>query len=72
MAKSISFEALQALIEELNKERPNQSRVKRGMIETGLEYTTDPIQQMSAVLSLMSQISPDKRKQKTKEKVSEL
>lgn len=72
MAKSVSFEALQALIEELNKDKPNQARVKKGMLETGLEYTSDPIQQMSAVLALMSQISPDIRKLKNKEKVSEL
>lgn len=74
MAKSVSFEILQTLIEELSKERPNQTRVKKGMLENGLDYTSDPIQQMSAVLTLMSQISPDIRKSnsKSKEKVSEV
>lgn len=72
MAKSVSFETLQILIEELTKERPNQARVKKGMLENGLNYTPDPIQQMSSVLALMSQISPDIRKQKSKEKVSEI
>jgi hypothetical protein len=72
MAKSVSFEALQGLIEELTKERPNQARVKKGMVENGLDYSPDPIQQMSTVLTLMSQISPDIRKLKSKEKVSEV
>jgi hypothetical protein len=72
MAKTVSVEALQSLIEELTKDRPNQARVKKGMFENGLEYTADPIQQMSVVLALMSQVSPDIRKAKLKEKVTEL
>lgn len=72
MAKTVSVEALKGLIEELTKDRPNQSRVKKGMVENGLQYTADPIQQMSAVLTLMSQVSPDIRKAKSKERVSEL
>lgn len=72
MAKSVSFEALQLLIQELTKDRPNQARVKKAMLENGLSYTPDPIQQMSSVLALMSQISPDIRKQKSNEEVSEV
>lgn len=72
MVKGVSFETLQVLIEELTKDRPNQARVKKGMLENGLNYTSDPIQQMSSVLALMSQISPDIRKQKSKEKASEI
>ena len=72
MAKTTSVEALKVLIEELTKDRPNQAKVKKSMLENGLNYTSDPIQQMSLVLSLMSQISPDIRKSKLKEKVSEI
>lgn len=72
MAKSISFESLQSLIEELTKTKPNQARVKKLMQANGLVYNPDSIQQMSSVLSLMSQISPGIQKTKIKEKVSEV
>jgi len=72
MAKSISFESLQSLIEELTKVKPNQARVKKLMQANGLEYTSDSIQQMSLVLTLMSHTSPGIQKPKSKEKVSEV
>lgn len=72
MAKKISFESLEGLISELTKEKPSQGKVKKLMLENGLEYTPDSIQQMSVVLALMSKMSPDARKQKSKEKVSEV
>ncbi len=72
MGKRVSVEALQSLIEELSKDKPNQARVKKGMAENGLSYTSDPIQQMSTVLTLMSEITPDVRKLKTNEDVSEV
>ena len=81
MVKMKSFETLQLLIEELSKGKPNQTRVRKLMLESGLEYTPDSIQQMSTVLVLMSKLSPtEKRAAKTpgkfnekfKEKVSDL
>lgn len=72
MAKTITFEDLQSLIEELTKLKPNQTRVKKLMQANGLDYTSDSIQQMSTVLTLMSQISPGIQKPKSKEKVSEV
>jgi hypothetical protein len=72
MAKTHSFETLQVLIEELTKDKPSQTRVRKLMQQNGLEYTPDSIQQMSSVLVLMSKMSPDVRKNKHKEKVSEL
>ena len=59
---------LQNLIEELLKERPNKEKIKDLMNQSGLKYTSDPIEQMSTVLSMM-QSTPIKMK---KEKVQEV
>ncbi len=69
----VSFETLTSLIEELTKDKPNQSRVKKLMQENGIEYTNDSIAQMNTVLGLMShiQLEPTK-KRKSKEKAPEL
>ncbi len=72
MYKMESFEALQVLIEELSKDKSNQTRVRKLMESSGLEYTPDSIQQMSAVLVLISKITLDTRRIKTKEKVRDL
>lgn len=72
MAKFTSVEDLQILIEELTKSRPNQERVKKLMQANGLSYTSDSIQQMTSVLTLMSQMSPGIQKPKSTEKVSEI
>ncbi len=72
MSKTVSFETLHPLIDELTKEKPNQARVKKLMLENGLAYTNDSIAQMSVVLGLMSQFPLDSKKRKTKEKASEL
>jgi hypothetical protein len=72
MAKMTSCETLQPLIEELTKERPNQARVKKLMQANGIAYSPDSIQQLSTVLTLMSQMSPGIQKPKSKEKVSEI
>lgn len=72
MTGKISFEALEGLIGELTKDKPSQGKVRKLMLQNGLEYTPDSIQQMSAVLTLMSKMSPEARKPKTKEKVSEV
>ncbi len=72
MSKTIDVENLQLLIEELTKTKPNQTKVKKLMTDHGLSYTPDAIQQMSTVLMLMSAQSPDIRKAKPKEKVTEV
>lgn len=54
----ISVESLEPLIAELTKDRPNSARVKKLMQSHGLEYTNDPIQQMSCVLEVMSDVAP--------------
>ena len=54
----ISVESLEPLIAELTKEKPNTTRVKKLMLDHGLEYTNDPIQQMSCVLDIMSDVAP--------------
>lgn len=59
---------LQNLIAELLKERPNKEKIKELMNQSGLKYTSDPIEQMSTVLSMM-QSTPIKMK---KEKVQEV
>jgi uncharacterized protein (DUF885 family) len=75
MARQVSFEALTSLIQELTKDKPNQTRVKKLMQENGLEYTNDSIQQMSTVLGMMSNLPVEIKKRKakeTKEKAPEL
>ena len=54
----ISVESLEPLIDELTKDKPNSARVKKLMHTNGLEYSSDPIQQMSCVLEMMSDIAP--------------
>ena len=68
MARTVSFESLQNLIDELTKGKPSQAKVRRLMQENGLDYTTDSIQQMSSVLTLMSQLTFEAKKKKSKEK----
>ena len=53
----ISIESLEPLIEELTKDKPNTTKVKKMMMDQGLCYTNDPIQQMSLVLSAMTGLS---------------
>ena len=54
-----------SLVEELTKEHPEQSVVKKLMTQMGLHYTSDPVSQMSLVLDLMNQTS-----QKSKDDIS--
>lgn len=54
----ISVESLEPLIAELTKDKPNSAKVKKMMQSHGLEYTADPIQQMSCVLEVMSDVAP--------------
>jgi hypothetical protein len=72
VSQSVSYETLSSLIEELTKDKPNQTRVKKLMHENGLEYTNDSIAQMNTVLGLMSHCQLEPKKRKTKEKAPEL
>lgn len=46
---------IQELVSELSKTNPDQKKVKRLMTGFGLEYTPDPIIQMSMVLQDLNQ-----------------
>jgi hypothetical protein len=51
----LNHENLEALINELIKEQPNQKLVKKIMIESGMPYHSDPINQMSQVLTVLNE-----------------
>jgi hypothetical protein len=72
MPKAVLTESLKILIQELTKDKPSQTRVKKLMVENGLEYSSDSIQQLTTVLGLMSHMPLEIKKRKSKEKVSEL
>ena len=50
-----SQQQLEALCEELLRTRPNQEKVRQLMTEVQIQYTSDPIQQLTTVLQLMDQ-----------------
>jgi hypothetical protein len=56
---------LQILVEELMKDQPNQSLVRRMMLVQGIPYSPDPRTQMGTVLSLMDQGLGAKRVRKS-------
>jgi hypothetical protein len=58
----IELETINHLVKEVTKNKPDQSVVKKLMLQAGLDYQPDLIQQMGAVLALVSQISPDTKK----------
>lgn len=44
---------LERLVDELMKTKPNQSHVQTYMKSAGLSYSTDPVEQLSSVLSYL-------------------
>lgn len=44
---------LERLVDELMKTKPNQSNVQTYMKSAGLTYVTDPVEQLSSVLSYL-------------------
>lgn len=44
---------LERLVDELMKSKPNQSQVQTYMRSAGLSYTSDPVEQLSSVLSYL-------------------
>lgn len=49
----IPYENLEALIDELLKDKPSETKVRSCMEAAGLNYTTDSVQRMSLVLAEM-------------------
>jgi hypothetical protein len=49
----ILYENLEALIDELLKDKPSETKVRAFMLAAGLNYTTDSVQRMSLVLAEM-------------------
>jgi hypothetical protein len=50
----IDLQSLELLILELTKESPSSLKVKKMMLEQGLPFSQDPIQQLSTVLTVMN------------------
>lgn len=44
---------LERLVDELMKSKPNQSQVQTYMKSAGLNYSADPVEQLSSVLSYL-------------------
>ncbi len=44
---------LERLVDELMKTKPNQSQIQTYMKSAGLSYSTDPVEQLSSVLSYL-------------------
>ncbi len=53
MLKDSHLEKLEALVEELIKDVPEENRVREMMFETGLAYTEDPVQRINMVLQAL-------------------
>lgn len=47
------IETLEKLVDELMKEQPEESVVQTYMVETGLEYSADPVQRINVVLKAL-------------------
>ena len=56
----VNIEALEPLIHELTKVSPSTVKVKKMMLEQGLPFSVDPIQQLSTVLTVMNAASVKK------------
>ncbi len=69
LISKLTVESLEPLIEELIKDKPSSTKIKKMMMDQGLEYTSDPIQQMSLVLTAMSSVAPEVRRKKSTEQV---
>ncbi len=44
------LEALESLVDELAKQKPQEERIRSYMRQVGLAYTSDPIEQLDSVL----------------------
>lgn len=53
MGQRLSTAEYEVLVQELMKDRPDQTLVRRLMLKQGLTYTSDPIRQMSLILKAM-------------------
>lgn len=50
---AVCLQSLDALVEELLREQPNEKRVKAYMSKLGLTYSTDSTARMEAVLEIL-------------------
>jgi hypothetical protein len=57
------------LIDELMKENPNQTVIRKLMVGQGIPYSVDPITQMGTVLTLMDQGRTVKRFRKSESEI---
>lgn len=55
MTQKLKTDEYQVLVQELMKDRPDQTLVRRLMLKQGIPYTPDPISQMSLVLKAMGE-----------------
>lgn len=62
---------LERLVDELMKTKPNQSQVQTYMKSAGLNYTTDPVEQLSSVLSYLQNRRDTKAKTRDGGKIDE-
>jgi hypothetical protein len=56
-AGKINIQSLEPLIQELTKLNPSALKVKKMMLEQGIPFSEDPIQQLSTVLTFMNHTS---------------
>jgi hypothetical protein len=54
MAKT-RLQTLELLVDELLKESPEPKNIRERMSEAGLRYSSDPVEQMNAVLEALNQ-----------------
>lgn len=60
---------LESLVDELNKDLPDEHRVRTCMKAAGIPYSADPISRMSSVLSALERVRDTRRRpQKAQEK----
>jgi hypothetical protein len=64
MPKANQLEIMEELVSELTKNRPNQNKVKKLMEAQGLDYSGDPVEQMTRVLSAVSQFNKIKKQKR--------
>lgn len=59
MGKKVALETMNELVQEMTKNHPDQSRIKKLMSDAGLVYEEDIIKQMGSVLALVSEVTPN-------------
>jgi hypothetical protein len=60
LRKNMTMQDWKVLVQEMAKQRPDAAKVKNLMTRAGLEYTKDPISQMTTVLHALEKNGPHK------------